>query len=96
MSLIPSSRLNWLSTKSPIVAQMTKATPSTMPIHHGPWMSSATTSTPVMMPATSEPANPSHDLFGLTAGAIGWEPNITPAAYPPTSLATTQSMNAMM
>ena len=36
---------------------------------------------------------PSHDFFGLIVGAIGCLPNSTPAAYPPTSLATTTAMN---
>ena len=63
MSLMPSSRLNWLSTKSPMVPQMTRAMPSTMPIHHGPWMRKCTTSTPVMMPASMDPAKPSQDLL---------------------------------
>ena len=45
------------------------------------------------MPKTTEPAKPSHDFLGLTAGAMGCEPNITPAMKPPVSEATTQSIN---
>ena len=43
------------------------------------------------MPASWEPAKPSQDFFGLIVGAIGCLPASTPAAYPPTSEATTQS-----
>ena len=47
----------------------------------------------MIIPATWEPAKPSHDFFGLIVGAIGCLPASTPAAYPPTSEATTQIMN---
>ena len=46
------------------------------------------------MQASTEPAKPSQDFFGLIDGAIGCLPNSTPAAYPPTSLATTVAMKA--
>ena len=47
----------------------------------------------MIIPATSDPAKPSHDFFGLIDGAIGCLPASTPTAYPPTSEATTHSMN---
>ncbi len=46
------------------------------------------------MQAVTEPAKPSQDFFGLMDGAMGCLPNSTPAAYPPTSLATTVAMKA--
>src|SRR6266545_1695069 len=39
--------------------------------------------------ATSEPASPSQDFFGLTLGAIGCLPNRAPKKYPPVSESTT-------
>ena len=43
-----------------------------------------------------DPEKPSQDFLGLTVGAMGWDPNITPAMYPPVSEAMTHSMNVMM
>src|SRR5688500_7174223 len=54
-----------------------------------------TSATPAITHAMAEPAKPSQDFFGLTLGAMGCLPNMTAAAYPPTSLHTVVAMNAV-
>ena len=94
MSLMPRSRLISDSPRSPIVAETAMAAPNTSPPHHGPSRASASSGVATIMQAVTEPAKPSQDFFGLIDGAIGCLPNSTPAAYPPTSLATTVAMKA--
>ena len=61
-----------------------------------PWSTSVTESTPTTTQLAHDPAKPSQDFFGLTVGAIGCLPNMTPAAYPPMSLLIVTRMKTMM
>ena len=78
MSLMPRSRLICDSTKSPRVAVATIVKPSSRPIQTGLLASRVADNVTAVIPKISEPASPSHDLFGLIDGTIGCLPNSTP------------------
>jgi hypothetical protein len=89
------SRLINDSPRSPTVAETAIAAPKISPPHQGPSRVRTISRTPASMQATTDPAMPSHDFFGLIDGAIGCLPRRTPAANPPTSLHTTVTMKAI-
>src|SRR5690606_6905683 len=86
--LIPRSRLSNDSARSPRTAAPATTTPKRTPAHHAMPASPSPTAPPAAA-ASSEPARPSHDFFGLTDGAIGCRPKNTPDTYPPVSVRPT-------
>jgi hypothetical protein len=58
---------------------ITSISPSGTPTQAGLPSRNSTDNTAAAMPNTSEPPSPSHDFFGLIAGAIRCLPNNTPA-----------------
>src|SRR5665213_1245164 len=95
MSLMPRSRLIKDSLRSPTVAVTTMAKPKTTPCHHAACRVNGNNRPAHNAHASVDPANPSHDFFGETLGAIGCLPRNTPTAYPPVSLHTTVATNTV-
>ena len=62
------------------MAVATIVRPSSRPIQTGLWASRVAVRAGAVIPNSSEPANPSQDLFGLIAGTIGCLPKSTPTA----------------
>jgi hypothetical protein len=58
---------------------ITSISPSGTPTQAGLSSKNVTVNTDAVMPKSSEPPSPSHDFFGLIAGAIRCLPNNTPA-----------------
>ena len=63
-----------------MVDEAASAAPKTRPPHHGPSSARTMNGVATSMHATTDPAKPSQDFFGLIDGAIACLPNITPAA----------------
>ena len=79
MSLIPRSRLTCDSTRSPSTPVITSIRPERHADPRGLVEQERHRQHGAVMPNTSEPPSPSHDFFGLIAGAIRCLPNSTPA-----------------
>ena len=80
MSFMPRSRFTSDSPRSPRSPARDRDAEDQRPPTTGRGRTNVSSSVADAMQASSDPAKPSHDFFGLMAGTIGCLPNNTPAA----------------